>query len=157
VTTHQTVTSAPTATTYQFESGWDAGVIWASGGRHSLAVMNNPNNVAGATNFIFTGASGKYRELKSLDGNCLDLDGPIKGVYYVWEDTCAGRASELWWLTSPHSNGVYEIINDYGTNVLKHNACMWNQDQGSVNGIIYKPIILRKCVAPALPAGSYLG
>jgi len=89
VTTHQTVTSAPTATTYQFESGWDAGVTWASGGRHSLAVMNNPTNVAGATNFIFTGASGKYRELKSLDGNCLELDGPIKGVYYVWERTPA--------------------------------------------------------------------
>ncbi len=101
----------------------------------------------GADDLVTIGASGKWAELETIDGYCLDQVGPYSGVYYVREEFCNSRAGEMWWWTSPHSNGIYEIINSYGTSLFNHYACLWDQDGASPNGPIWKTVVVRKCAS----------
>jgi hypothetical protein len=105
---------------------------------------------AGGYTFRQTGANGKYWELQSSDGYCLQYD--HAGGNLVRDATCNGDASELWWIVretgSPYSSSYwYEFINDYGTSVMHHDACMWNPDPNNSGTAYGHNIIVQDCAA----------
>jgi hypothetical protein len=76
--------------------------------------------------FRFTGANGKYEEIQDANsGLCLEFVSS-GSTLYVREATCQGLARQLWWLVEEGSTDYYQVINDYGTTLLGHDACMWN-------------------------------
>jgi hypothetical protein len=139
-------TSAEANASFKIHSAYDGGYVWYNASPQDAAV--EPLGIThGAYDLVTIGASGKWAELETIDGYCLDQVGPYSGVYYVREEFCNSRAGEMWWWTSPHSNGIYEIINSYGTSLFNHYACLWDQDGASPNGPIWKTIVVRKCAS----------
>jgi hypothetical protein len=83
-------------------------------------------NSIDATTFENTGQSGKWTEIKDTsNGYCLDLTGSASAGYYVNEESCNGRSAELWWVVDGVQGDATQIISQYGTTLLGHDACMW--------------------------------
>jgi hypothetical protein len=133
------VTSASAASSFRIESGWDGGYIWVYA--HLDPASVEPSGLTqGSYSFVLTGQNGKYYEILTIDNNCLELY-KSGSTYYVREDYCNGNSSELWWWDGNL------IINDHGTSLLGHNACLWNNDGYNVNGPIWELVIVQKCAS----------
>jgi hypothetical protein len=66
-------------------------------------------------------------------GQCLDIVGLSGGGYGVNTENCNDRSAELWWLPSgltPMTGDGWQIINQYGTKLLDHDACLWDSTTG---------------------------
>lgn len=78
--------------------------------------------------------NSKWYEIQDTAGGnqCLNLYGSGSGgVYYVNTEPCNFRSAELWWFPSGVNNtSDAEIINQYGTKLLAHDACLFNNDSG---------------------------
>jgi hypothetical protein len=92
-------------------------------------VGNRVDMVAATGNgtvFVNTGQSGKWTEIEDTsNGYCLDLTGSASAGYYVNEESCNGRSAELWWVVDGVQGETTQIISQYGTTLLGHDACMW--------------------------------
>jgi hypothetical protein len=90
-----------------------------------------------STYYPIQDGSSKWWEIQDTHtpGNqCLDLTGNGSGgVYYVNTEVCNDRSAELWWFPSgiTNTNQAYEIINQYGTKLLSHDACLFNNESGT--------------------------
>jgi hypothetical protein len=86
--------------------------------------------------------SSKWWELQDTAGGnqCLDLTGSGSGgVYYVNTEVCNFRSAELWWFPSGLGNNAgSEIINQYGTKLFAHDACLFNNESS-------QDVQVRKC------------
>jgi len=85
-----------------------------------------------ANAFRLTCSTCKWTEIQTPDGNCLVIVGSVSAGFQVGEAFCNDRPAELWWFPSGASAGGTQIINDYGTSLLKHDACMWNPESNPV-------------------------
>jgi hypothetical protein len=93
-------------------------------------------NASSGTTFKNTGQSGKWTEIEDTSNHyCLNLTGSAKAGYTVNEENCNGRSAELWWVASGIQGEITQIISQYGTKLLGHDACMW-ETSGSVNQLI---------------------
>jgi hypothetical protein len=128
VTSAAAATAAPAVTTYTIQSTYGDGYNLLGHNVGQLVTVN----LFDATNFEITGRTGKWLELKDTgSGDCLDLVGSVSAGFHVNEENCNGRSAELWWL--PSGIGTTQIQNQYGTNLLNHDACMWNAESSSAN------------------------
>jgi hypothetical protein len=93
--------------------------------------------------------TSKYGELKDANGLCLDFVGNSTPPAEVNEQRCNDRVAELWWPVQEGSSSYSEYINDYGTSLFDHDACLWNADpQISIYG---SPAEVAKCVSSQPP------
>jgi hypothetical protein len=107
--------------------------IYAHGKGHLVTL-----SLTGSSNFEPVGCTGKWAELKdTANGDCLDLVGSTP-TFNVNEENCNSRSAELWWIVSGIAKST-QIQNQYGTKLLKHDACMWNASTADLK--------VRKCVA----------
>jgi hypothetical protein len=85
-------------------------------------------NEDGST-FKNTGQSGKWTEIKDTsDGYCLNLVGSASAGYSVNEESCNDRSAELWWVVKGLKGKATQIISQYGTKRMRHDACMWQTE-----------------------------
>jgi hypothetical protein len=106
-------------------------------------------NASSGTTFKNTGQRGKWIEIKDTgDRYCLNLAGSAKAGYYVNEESCNDRSAELWWVVDGKDT---EIISQYGTKLLRHDACMW-ETSGDVN-----KLAVVKCVSKKPPSNQIWG
>jgi hypothetical protein len=90
-----------------------------------------------------------YGELKDANGLCLDFVGNSTPPAEVNEESCNNRVAELWEPVQEGSSSYSEYINDYGTSLFSHDACLWNADpQISIYG---SPAEVVKCVRKQPP------
>jgi len=134
-------TPAQASGSFTLYSGWDGAYSYDYGPGSIITGWDT------GTPYVTTGASGKYVEILAIDNYCLQLYGPDGGVYYVYENYCNDSASQLWWFDDVHGNGVYQVINKSLSSKLGKNACLWNADETSVNGIIYEDIRVQACTS----------
>jgi len=79
---------------------------------------------------IQDGSSKWYEIQDSAGGNqCLNLD-KVGASYLVDTEYCNFRSAELWWFYSGVGIPNTQIINQYGTTLLSHYACLWNTGSG---------------------------
>jgi hypothetical protein len=87
-----------------------------------------------STYYPIEDANSKWYEIQDTAGGnqCLDLYGSGSGgVYYVNTEACNFRSAELWWFPAGlGNNSDAEIINQYGTKLLSHDACLFNNASG---------------------------
>ncbi len=86
--------------------------------------------------FQNTGQNGKWTEVEDLSNGdyCLDLVGSVSAGFRVNEESCNGRSAELWWIVSGVQGAETQMINQYGTTLLGHDACLWDAE-GSANNV----------------------
>lgn len=113
------VTSAAAASSYYISSDYDDAYVNDCGVNCNITLGDaNPY-------FALVGHTGKWYELEH-NGHCLNIVGSTAG-FYVNEESCTGRASELWWLPNLTQEDT-QIISDYGTTAFAHDACLWNPE-----------------------------
>jgi hypothetical protein len=96
------------------------------------------------SNWEITGRTGKWLELEdAATGECLTVAGSVSTVLGVDEEYCNGRSAELWWLVS--GIGTTQIQSQYGTKLLGHDACMWNQEPTA------SEVLVEDCVSSQPP------
>jgi hypothetical protein len=86
---------------------------------------------------------GKWVEIQDAYTHyCLELYGRAPD-YKIQEDSCRHRSSELWWFAFDRGDddATFELINNYGSSALKHNACMWT------NGRKNDWVTVQRCVS----------
>jgi hypothetical protein len=114
------------ATIYSIASSTSEPVQWFLYA-HGVGNLVSVSRLASST-FEITGRTGKWLEFQDTNnGDCLDLVGSVSRGFHVNEENCNGRSAELWWLVSGITKPT-QIQNQYGTKLLKHDACMWNAE-----------------------------
>jgi hypothetical protein len=139
--------AATDVTTYSIASSTSEPIQWFLYG-HGVGKLVSVSRLAAST-FEITGRTGKWLEFKDTgNGDCLDLVGSVSRGFHVNEENCNDRSAELWWLVSGIANPT-QIQNQYGTKLLKHDACMWNAE---ANKPAAADITVVKCKASQPPA-----
>lgn len=112
-------------------SSYDSNTLLDQGQGHYVAM----EQYEGSHYYPIQDGSSKWWEIQDTAGGnqCLDLTGSGSGgVYYVTTELCNFRSAELWWFPSGihlHNSGG-QIINQYGTKLLSHDACLFNNESG---------------------------
>jgi hypothetical protein len=110
------------------QSVYDAGYLLDHGQGHAVTISVTYSQ---SNYYPIEQGNSKWYEIQDTNGSnqCLDLYGSGSGgVYYVNTEFCNFRSAELWWFPSGFADS--EIINQYGTKLLAHYACLFNNDSG---------------------------